>query len=216
MRAATKAKAPTNAVEAAAGEALGNVVDDVMDDVVAFPKRTAPARRTAPGGRTAGDGSQPAGRTLTARLRALRGDDRGSGAAAVVIFALVFMALAAFVVDGGLSIAKRERAADIAEQAARYAAQDIDVEALRNAGSGAQPVIDYQQCTARVQQFARDVNLPASDWRRAGCPTPPTGPDRVEVVVYVTYKPILSGFFYKNSITVEGKADAVSITGPGN
>ncbi|WP_335970829.1 TadE/TadG family type IV pilus assembly protein [Streptomyces sp. CA2R106] len=160
-------------------------------------------------------GATAAGRTLTARLRALRGDDRGSGAAAVVIFALVFMALAAFVVDGGLSIAKRERAADIAEQAARYAAQDIDVAALRNAqASGAQPVINYQQCTARVQQFARDVNLPAADWRRSGCPTPPTGPDRVEVVVYVTYRPILSGFFYHDSITVEGRADAVSITGP--
>jgi hypothetical protein len=134
----------------------------------------------------------------------------------VVILALVFMALAAFVVDGGLSIAERERAADIAEQAARFAAQDIDVAALRDARKGANPVIDYQDCTARVQRFARDVRLPARDWRRAGCPTPPTGPDRVEAVVYVTYAPILSGFFYGGSITVEGRADAVSIVGPGN
>jgi Flp pilus assembly protein TadG len=182
--------------------------DVTTTDVTATDMTTAPAA-------TAASVPRAAGRTLTARLRALRGDDRGSGAAAVVIFALVFMALAAFVVDGGLSIAKRERAADIAEQAARYAAQDIDVAALRDAQtSGAQPVINYQQCTARVQQFARDVDLPASDWRRSGCPTPPTGPDRVEVVVYVTYRPILSGFFYHDSITVEGRADAVSITGP--
>lgn len=67
------------------------------------------------------------------RLRGLPLADRGSGAAAVIIFAIVFMALAAFVVDGGLSISKRERAADIAEQAARYAAQDINIEQLRAA-----------------------------------------------------------------------------------
>jgi hypothetical protein len=79
------------------------------------------------------------------------------------------MALAAFVVDGGLSIAKRERAADIAEQAARYAAQDIDVAALRNAPPGTQPVIRYQDCTARVQQFARSVKLSTRDTRGSYC-----------------------------------------------
>jgi Flp pilus assembly protein TadG len=50
--------------------------------------------------------------------RGARLDDRGSGAGAVIIFTLVFLSLSAFVIDGGLSISKRERAADIAEQAA--------------------------------------------------------------------------------------------------
>jgi hypothetical protein len=158
------------------------------------------------------------GHMLAAARRALlalpRSEDRGSGAAAVVVFALVFMTLAAFVVDGGLSVAKRERAADLAEQAARYAAQDIDVDALRTAAPNSRPLINHRDCTARVQEFARRVRLPAGDWHRSGCPTPPTGPDRVEVVVYVTYHPILSGFFYRKPITVQGRAEAVSITGP--
>ena len=67
-------------------------------------------------------------------------DDRGSGAGAVIIFALVFLSLSAFVIDGGLSISKRERAADIAEQAARYAAQDLDTEGIYEGAKGA-PII---------------------------------------------------------------------------
>jgi Flp pilus assembly protein TadG len=149
----------------------------------------------------------------SARLRRRLRDDRGSGAAAVLIFALVFMTLAAFVVDGGLSIAKRERAADIAEQAARYAAQDIDVDALRNAAAGAQPQINYQDCTNRVRQFVRSVNLSAADRRNSYC-TSATA-QRVEVRVQITYQPILSGF-YRKHITVVGTAAAVSITGPAN
>ncbi|MFD0070515.1 pilus assembly protein TadG-related protein, partial [Streptomyces sp. NPDC127574] len=54
-----------------------------------------------------------------AAARRVRLDDRGSGAGAVIIFALLFLSLSAFVIDGGMSISKRERAADIAEQAAR-------------------------------------------------------------------------------------------------
>lgn len=71
--------------------------------------------------------------------RRTRLDDRGSGAGAVIIFALVFLSLSAFVIDGGMSISKRERAADIAEQAARYAAQDIDREALYDDVGGPAP-----------------------------------------------------------------------------
>ncbi|WP_107498776.1 pilus assembly protein TadG-related protein [Actinacidiphila yeochonensis] len=151
------------------------------------------------------------GEAVAGRVRAARGD-RGSGAAAVLIFALVFMALAAFVVDGGLSIAKRERAADIAEQAARYAAQDIDVNALRNAPAGTQPEIHYQDCTARVRQFARSVKLSARDTRGSHCTLATAR--RVEVSVQLTYTPALTGFFYKKQLTVHGTAAAESITGP--
>ena len=77
-------------------------------------------------GRVSENGARARARMWVAD-RSARLDDRGSGAGAVIIFALVFLSLAAFVIDGGMSISKRERAADIAEQAARYAAQDIDL-----------------------------------------------------------------------------------------
>ncbi|MBC6464708.1 pilus assembly protein TadG-related protein [Actinomadura alba] len=51
-----------------------------------------------------------------------------------VIFALFVILLAGLLVDGGLAIHARQRAADIAEQAARAAADDIDVGLLRTTG----------------------------------------------------------------------------------
>lgn len=151
---------------------------------------------------------------LRLRLRALRQDDRGSGAAAVLIFALVFMTLAAFVVDGGLSISKRERAADIAEQAARYAAQDIDVDALRDAPAGTQPVINTADCDGRVQEFAQQSGLDVADIAASHCTL--ALPDRVEVSIQLTYQPILTGFFYDHAIVVHGTAAAEVVTGAAN
>jgi Flp pilus assembly protein TadG len=76
---------------------------------------------------------------MTARVRrrltrlSQAGDtDRGSVSLWVVMFAFVTLALLILVVDGGQVIVAKSRAADIAEQAARAAADDIDPGALRN------------------------------------------------------------------------------------
>jgi Flp pilus assembly protein TadG len=58
--------------------------------------------------------------------------DRGSVSLWVVIFAFVTLALLILIVDGGQVIVAKSRAADIAEQAARAAADDISPAALRN------------------------------------------------------------------------------------
>lgn len=123
----------------------------------------------------------------------------------MIIFALLFMALAAFVVDGGLSISKRERAADIAEQAARYAAEDIDQNALRQHN---QTVINTADCGARVQEFAQQSG---ADVTAAEC-TSATA-NRVEVQIKLTYRPVLTGLFYDGDITVTGNAAAEVQTG---
>ena len=65
---------------------------------------------------------------MTMRLR----EDRGSVSLWVVIFAFVTLALLVLIVDGGQVIVAKSRAADIAEQAARAAADDINPAALRN------------------------------------------------------------------------------------
>ncbi|WNI15964.1 pilus assembly protein TadG-related protein [Actinacidiphila sp. ITFR-21] len=157
----------------------------------------------------------PTLRTVLAdRLQATRHGDRGSGTAAVLIFALLFMSLAAFVVDGGLSISKRERAADIAEQAARYAAEDIDVEALRAADGATAAVIKTADCTTDVQTFAARSGLDREDIDHSGCTL--AEPDRVEVSIQLTYRPILTGFFYDKPVIVRGTAAAESITGAAN
>ena len=156
------------------------------------------------------DAAGPAARAAALRVRVGAGDDRGSGAAAVLIFALVFMALAAFVVDGGLSISKRERAADIAEQAARYAAQDIDVDGAAQR-PGRQPAGDQLPRTA-PPGCSSSPSGPAVPERRRHSYCTATQPDRVEVTVQLTYKPILTGT--STSTTSRCTAGGASRTGP--
>ncbi len=167
---------------------------------------------------------QPARARLAARwARAVerryagRLDDRGAGAAAVILFAVplpgagrVFLALAAFVVDGGMSISQRERAADIAEQAARYAPQDIDEAALRASG-GTSPPINYENCGARVRQFAREAGLSGPDVVASRCVS--ANAEQVEVEIQLTYEPVLTGPFYNGSFTVRGSSKAESHVG---
>lgn len=134
-----------------------------------------------------------------------RVDDRGSGAGAVIIFALAFLSLAAFVIDGGLSVSKRERAADIAEQAARYAAQDIDMEALYGNQGGAAP-INFRDCDARVKAYAREVDMSGADIAASHCVA--ADADRVEVEVQLTYEPVFTGMFYGGDVVLHGRANA--------
>ncbi|SEE76750.1 TadE/TadG family type IV pilus assembly protein [Streptomyces sp. Ag109_O5-10] len=142
-------------------------------------------------------------------VRRLRLDDRGSGAGAVIIFALVFISLSAFVIDGGLSISKRERAADIAEQAARYAAQDIDLEKLYE-NQGEAP-INFQDCDARVKTFAREMDMSAADVAGTHCVT--ADAQQVQVEVQLTYEPVFTGMFYGGAIVVHGEATAENEVG---
>ncbi|MCG5218302.1 pilus assembly protein TadG-related protein [Streptosporangium soli] len=60
--------------------------------------------------------------------------DRGSMSIFVVLFSVVVFLLAGLLVDGGAAINARLRAADVAEQAARAAADTIDEEELRATG----------------------------------------------------------------------------------
>ncbi|MEU6480701.1 pilus assembly protein TadG-related protein [Streptomyces sp. NPDC047017] len=142
--------------------------------------------------------------------RRTRLDDRGSGAGAVIIFALVFLSLAAFVIDGGLSISKRERAADIAEQAARYAAQDIDKEALYDDQGGPAP-IKYEECDARVKSFARQMGMTGQDIAATHCVTADAA--QVQVEVQLTYSPVFTGVFYGGSVVVHGESVAKNEVG---
>jgi Flp pilus assembly protein TadG len=66
---------------------------------------------------------------MTARVT---GGDRGSVSLWVVVFAFVTIWLLALVVDGGQVLLVRSRAADIAEQAARAAADDVNRQLLQS------------------------------------------------------------------------------------
>ena len=131
-----------------------------------------------------------AARGATAWLR--EGRDRGSVSLWVVMFAFVTLALLILVVDGGQVIIAKSRAADIAEQAARAAADSIDPGALRQG----QVVIAQGACgtpgpaSNLVATYQKGVGVTAS---MKGCTigTGPQGAPDVTVRVQVSMKPFL-------------------------
>ncbi|WP_240777191.1 flp pilus-assembly TadE/G-like family protein [Nonomuraea basaltis] len=64
----------------------------------------------------------------------MRAGERGSMSVFTVLFSVVVFLLAGLLVDGGSAINARLRAADVAEQAARAGADQIDVDHLRTTG----------------------------------------------------------------------------------
>lgn len=71
---------------------------------------------------------------IVRRLGALRGEERGSVALFFAIMAVAALAMAGLVIDGGNALATRQRAADVATQAARAGATALTPSSLRAAG----------------------------------------------------------------------------------
>ncbi len=122
----------------------------------------------------------------------VRGRDRGSVSLWVVIFAFVTMVLLTLVVDGGQVMIAKSRAADIAEQAARAAADDIAPAALRNG----QVAIAGGACDAAgpaaglISAYAKGVGVTAS-MRSCAIGTGPEGAPEVTVGVQVSMRPAI-------------------------
>ncbi|MCC9309960.1 pilus assembly protein TadG-related protein [Kitasatospora sp. RB6PN24] len=143
--------------------------------------------------------------TLTERLRR-KPADKGSGAIALILAALLFMTIAGFVIDTGLAIHQRERAADTAEQAARYAADHINATSLRN-GTGVS--VDAQACTANVEAFVAESGYGSDDVSASHCTA--AGGNSVSVTVRLTYKPLLMSMVNSGNLQVWGSATAQAV-----
>ena len=87
------------------------------------------------------------------RRRAATEPDRGTVAMFTTIFALFVIVLAGLLVDGGLAIHARQRAADIAEEAARAAADDVDPNVLRSTGRAR--ITDARGACLRADRLVR-------------------------------------------------------------
>jgi hypothetical protein len=137
--------------------------------------------------------------TLTARIprgagrggAGRGGAERGSVTVFVVFFTLVALALASLLVDVGNAVNAQERAADLAEQAARAAADAIDVADLR---SGTVTIDQTRACAdalSLIQAYAAASRLDAA----MTAPCTYRGPRRVTVYVSVTTTPLIAAFF---------------------
>jgi Flp pilus assembly protein TadG len=144
-------------------------------------------------------------------------DERGSLTVFVVFWSLVLLILAAVVIDGGLAISQRERAADLADQAARAEAQNIDPGVLRENG---QVQIDDDHCAlaaAYLASSAASVHYGTAGidtgYGQDGCELSAEAPgNMVTVEVKVTYSPFVFDIF-NGTLTVVEKGSATAQRG---
>ena len=135
------------------------------------------------------------------RLRGHR--ERGALGALVAVLAPAIIGLAGLVYDGGLALEGRQRADDVAEQAARDAANQCDQDLLRSTSKCV--ITDLGSARAAAAKYAingvtiTDVLI-----------VPPG--DQVEVHTEVTVHTIFLGLFGVNEfhITVYRRATAVT------
>ncbi len=146
-------------------------------------------------------------RTFSVRIHRPSGE-RGSFTFAVIFWALIAMMLAGLIVDGGLAITERQRAGDIAEQAARAGAEELNPDALRLDQLAIEAGAACDRATAVVTASGLPGNSIVCD--APGTTTASTGqavPD-FTVHVTITYSPILIGMFYANDVTAKASATA--------
>ena len=121
--------------------------------------------------------------------------EQGSIAVFTVVFAVAVVLLTALIVDGGIAMNAKERAADIAEQAARAAAGHIDVTRLRASGTA---VIGPGACglaATLVSRYSADDRHGVDAVTGAtmtGC-LAPAGSDTATVGVSITTQPLVGG-----------------------
>lgn len=96
------------------------------------------------------------------RARRYRGDERGMATLFVVGMSLLLLVCAGLVVDGGLAINARMRAADDAEQAARVGADSIDIQVLRDGG---EIVVDRGLARRRAADYLRGRGYTPTQFR---------------------------------------------------
>lgn len=146
-------------------------------------------------------------RALRDRYRNLRHErgrgENGSVAFIVVMWSVVVVVLAGLVIDGGLMISQKERAADLAAQAARAQAENLDPNVLRATGkaqielsSGADPCALARTYLAKntIHGGTASLDTSAATTPGTGCALEPAKPEpdnSVTVCVAVTYHTVL-------------------------
>lgn len=132
--------------------------------------------------------------------------EQGSATIFVVGFAIVLFACAGLAIDGGRAINARDQATDVAEQAARVGAGQLDDATLR--GAAGTVVLDQAAARLGADSFVLAAN-------RGYTPTTTfaAGGTSVTVRVAATYRTALLGIININSIDVSGTATATPATG---
>ena len=109
----------------------------------------------------------------------------------VIFFAMVALALASLLVDVGNAVNAQERAADLAEQAARAAANAINVTDLRSGNVTIDQATACVDAMNLIQAYAQASQINAAMTQPCTYPSP----RQVTVYVSVTTTPVITAFF---------------------
>jgi|SRR5882724_10707965 len=151
-------------------------------------------------------------RDMRARRPYRQDAEQGSVAVFTAVFAFAVILLVALLVDGGSTLNARERAADIAEQAARAAVTDLSLASLR--GGTGDVTIDWNTACGVAQQaidaYAKSFNSLTSA-QMTSC-TEGANPRTATVTVQVTSRPLIPapGF---TTVTVTATQSATAACG---
>jgi Flp pilus assembly protein TadG len=121
--------------------------------------------------------------------------ERGSVSVFTAVFAIAVIFLLALILDGGSALNAKERAMDIAGQAARAAADTIDLQTLRASGRAE---IGPGACLAAatlVKSYGRLLSSgldKVTSTSMVSCTAPP-GAERATVQVTVSTRPLIPG-----------------------
>ena len=143
------------------------------------------------------------------RLR--RQAERGSAALFVAIFAPAMIFMAGLVIDGGAALEAKQRASDIAEQAARAGAGQCDVALLRSQGIC---FVNKGLVPGAVAPYRSSPGVTDFSWAPLADPHHPGQDNGVRVTVTMTFRTTLLGIMPKyKTLTITESADAVAVTG---
>ena len=122
----------------------------------------------------------------------------------MVFFSITALVLASLLVDLGNAVNAQERAADVAEQAARAAANTIDLAALRSGNVIIDQATACQNAAALIASYDQGSKIDAQMTQPCGYPSP----RQVTVYVSVTTTPLISTFFGSFTMTAHETACA--------
>lgn len=147
-------------------------------------------------------------------MRRGSGAERGSAALFVAVFALPMFFLAGLVIDGGAALEARQRAADIAESAARAGGNQCSVDLLRSAGECR--ITSQTEAETAAQPFTENNGV--TTWKLELIDPVPNAAGAqyygVRVTVTITFSTVLLGIVPAyDTLTVTQAADAVAVTG---
>lgn len=130
-----------------------------------------------------------------------RDDERGMVTAFVTVFVVALLFVTGLVLDGGYVLAAKRQAANVAGQAARAGAQQLDVDRLRNENVDA---LDVEAATTAAREFlervGHDGDVVADE-------------DGVQVTVRVRRRMLILGIGGLNEVTVSGTGEARGVQG---